>query len=240
MATTPPINEQFLREVDDELRREQALTLWQRWGRWIVGGVLAAVLALGGFLFWHSQRSATAGAEGEKLSQALDKLGQDKADGVKPELEALAKSDADGMRAAARFTLAAMALQKNDTSGAAAHYRAIVGDASLAKPYRDLALVRQTAVEFDAMKPADVVTRLKPLAVPGNPWFGSAGEMAGIAYLKLGQRDLASAMFSAMGRDKAVPRSISARVGQLAQILDSEAAAAKAATATPAPVKDKQ
>lgn len=240
MATTPPINEQFLREVDDELRREQALTLWQRYGRWAVIGLVTAILAFGGYLFWQSQQTAAAGADGEKLSQALDKLGQDKSDGVKPDLEALAKSDGDGMRAAAKLTLAAMALQKDDAKGAAAQYGAIAADGSLAKPYRDLALVRQTAAEFDIMKPADVVTRLKPLAVPGNPWFGSAGEMVGIAYVKLGQRDLAAAMFAAIGKDKAVPQSISSRVGQLAQILESEAAAAKAPAAPPAPAKDKQ
>jgi len=240
LATTPPINEQFLREVDDELRREQALTLWERYGRLAIIGVLAALLALGGYLFWQSQRTASAGTDGEKLSQALDKLGQDKVEGVKPDLEALAKSDTAGMRAAAKLTLAAMALQKDDSKGAATQYGAIAADSSLAKPYRDLALVRQTAAEFDTMKPADVVARLKPLAVPGNPWFGSAGEMVGIAYIKLGQRDLASAMFSAMGKDKAVPQSISSRVGQLAQILESEAAAAKAPTPTPAPAKEKQ
>jgi hypothetical protein len=234
LATTPPINEQFLREVDDELRREQALTLWQRWGRWAVGGVLVALAAFGGYLFWQSQRTAAAGVEGEKLSQALDKLGQDKADGVKPDLEALAKSNSDGMRAAAKLTLAAMALQKDDAKGAAAQYAAIAADASLAKPYRDLALVRQTAAEFDTMKPADVVARLKPLAIPGNPWFGSAGEMTGVAYMKMNQPQMAAAMFTAMGKDKQVPTSISSRVGQLVQILESGATAPAAAPPIPA------
>jgi hypothetical protein len=245
LATTPPINEQFLREVDDELRRDQALTLWQRYGRMAVIGVVVALAALGGYLFWQSQRAQAAGVEGEKLTQALDKLGQDKADGVKPDLDALTKSDSSGMRAAAKLTLAAMALQKEDAKGAAAQYGAIAADTSLAKPYRDLALVRQTAAEFDTMKPADVVTRLRPLAVPGNPWFGSAGEMAGIAYMKMNQPRMAANLFAAMAKDKQVPESISSRVGQLAQILESEMAAAAAgatanATAAVATGKDKK
>ena len=64
--------------------------------------------------------------------------------------------------------------------------------------------------------PEDVVARLKPLAAPGNPWFGSAGEMVGIAYLKMGKNDLAGAMFAAVAKDKDVPESIRARVVQLA------------------------
>ena len=33
MASTPPNDEAFLREVDDELRREQIQTMWKRYGR---------------------------------------------------------------------------------------------------------------------------------------------------------------------------------------------------------------
>lgn len=238
MATTPPINEQFLREVDEELRRDQALSLWKRWGRWAVIGVVAALAALAGVLFWQSWQNSTAGTEGEKLTLALDKLGEGKTQGIKADLQPLTTSSAEGMRAAAKLTLAAMALKDNDTKGAAAQYGAIAADTSLDKPYRDLALVRQTAAEFDTMAPAAVVARLKPLAVPGNPWFGSAGEMVGIAYIKMNKPDLAKAMFAAMAADKGVPESINSRVGQLAQVLESSAAAPAAAPA-PATTKDK-
>ena len=87
----------------------------------------------------------------------------------------LAEADAGGVSAAARLTRAALALQKSDRKTAIEQYRAVMSEESLAEPYRDLATIRLTALEFDQMKPADVVARLKPLAVAGNPWFGSAG-----------------------------------------------------------------
>ena len=61
-----------------------------------------------------------------------------------------------------------------------------------------------------------MVDRLKPLAVPGNPWFGSAGEMSGMALLKLGKTDLAGAMFVAVANDKQVPQSLRTRMRQIA------------------------
>ncbi len=80
-------------------------------------------------------------------------------------------------------------------------------------------MIRQTAVEFDSLKPEDVISRLKPLAKPGNPWFGSAGELTAMALLKEGKKDEAGQMFGALARDKTVPDTIRARSVQIASTL---------------------
>ena len=105
---------------------------------------------------------------------------------------------------------------------AVAAYQKVRDDSDLPQPYRDLALVRMTAVEFDTLKPQAVIERLKPLAVPGNPWFGSAGEMAAIAYLKLTHPQQAGRLFAELARDKKVPDSIRARADQMAGSLGFE------------------
>lgn len=68
-----------------------------------------------------------------------------------------------------------------------------------------------------------MVDRLKPLAVPGSAWFGSAGELLGIAYLKLGQRELAGPLFAAVARDETTPQSLRRRARQLAGLLGVDA-----------------
>ncbi len=219
MATTPPINEQFLREVDEELRRDQAISLWQRWGRWAIGGVVLGLAAFGGFLLWQNYTVSNAGVEGEKLTQALDKLDAGKVDGVKPDLEALGKSNVEGTRAAAKLTLAALAMKNGDLKGAAALYAGVAADTSLAKPYRDLATIRQTAAEFDTIKPEAVVMRLQPYAVAGNPWFGSAGEMTALAYVKMSKPDMAGKIIAAMLKDETVPETIRSRIVQIGETM---------------------
>jgi len=89
--------------------------------------------------------------------------------------------------------------------------------------YRDLALIRQTTIEFDALKPQQVVDRLKPLAVEGAPWFGSAGELVAIAYMKMRKPELAGPMFAAMAKDENVPQSIRSRARQMAGLLGIDA-----------------
>ncbi|MDB5714785.1 MAG: hypothetical protein JWO15_2182, partial [Sphingomonadales bacterium] len=60
MASTPPTNQAFLREVDDELRRDQFASVWQRWGRLIIVAIVVLLVALGGFLYWQSRQAEAA------------------------------------------------------------------------------------------------------------------------------------------------------------------------------------
>ena len=68
-----------------------------------------------------------------------------------------------------------------------------------------------------------MVDRLKPLATPGNPWFGSAGELVAMAYLKQGKKDLAGPLFAAIAKDEDVPQSLRSRTRQLAGLLGYDA-----------------
>jgi hypothetical protein len=88
--------------------------------------------------------------------------------------------------------------------------------------------------EFDAMKPDDVISRLAPLAQQGKPFFGSAGEMTGMAMLAKGDKAGAGQLFARIAADKQVPQSIRARAVQLAGSLGVDATAAMPVDLTPA------
>src|SRR3546814_4684369 len=69
----------------------------------------------------------------------------------------------------------------------------------------------------------EVVDRLKPLATEGNPWFGSAGEMVAIAYMKMRKPELSGPLFAAMSKDRSVPETIRTRAVQMAGLLGVDA-----------------
>ncbi|MGV3481631.1 MAG: tetratricopeptide repeat protein [Sphingobium sp.] len=225
MASTPPNVEAFKREVDEELRREQIATVWQRWGRWMLVGLIVALGAFGGWLWWNHERTKEAEADGEAVTKIFTDMSEGRGQDAEKALKPFTESDIEGYRAAAKLTTASLRLTANDSKGAIAGYKAVAEDASLAKPYRDLALIRWTAAEYDTMKPQDVVARLKPLAVKGNPWFGSAGEMVAIAYINLNKPELAGPLFGEIARDEGVPETIRQRAVQMAGLLGVDAVA---------------
>ncbi len=223
MALKPVDNESFYREVDEELRRDQMKTYWERFGKLVIAGVVLLLALIGGFIWWQNQKVVKAGERSATLVEAFDDVAAGRKKAAMPKLDGLAESGSDGHRAAALLTKADIAIEADDLKGAAAIYRQVADDSGLARPYRDLALVRMTAAELDTLPPQAVIDRLKGLAVPGNAWHGSAGEMVALSYLKQGKPQQAAGIFAAMAKDKKLPDTLRSRATQMAGSLGVDA-----------------
>ncbi|QIG81226.1 tetratricopeptide repeat protein [Stakelama tenebrarum] len=215
MALPPEENQTFVREVDEELRRAELLRIWRSYGLWIVVAVIAILVAIAVWLYLGHRSNSTADARGERYDQVVQHLNQGNYAKATPELAEIAKQG-DGYAALARLEQAAILLQNNDHAGAAAKFAQIAADPSVPEPYRQLATIRRTYAEFDWMKPSEVIDRLKSLAVPESAWFGSAGELVALAYLKQGRTSEAGQLLNKIAQTESVPESIRQRVQQLA------------------------
>lgn len=216
MAIKPNDGETFLREVDEELRKEQLNQTVARYGWWIIAGMVLVLAAIGGIFWYRGYQAQQAEARGESLLNALDSLEAGNRNAATAQLDALAESGSPGYRAAALFARANAQLAANNAAAAIASLGAIAADESMDEPYRHAALVRQTQLEFDRLQPAQIVQRLAPLARPGQPFFAAAGEMIGVAQLRMNRPDLAGQMFARLGRDETVPPSVRTRAVQMA------------------------
>jgi hypothetical protein len=57
------------------------------------------------------------------------------------------------------------------------------------------------------------------LAVPGHPWFGSAGELTALAYVKMGKDNLAGPIFAQIAKQERLPQTLRSRAQQMAGAL---------------------
>jgi len=218
-------SEAFLREVDENLRRDQAQAFAKRYATMIGGAVLLLLAAIGGWLYWQDRQSKLAAADSETLSMALTDIEAKRTATVGPTLDTLANSPSEGIATEARLAQAAVALSGGNRASAIAIYRSVADDTGLAPPFRDLASLRLVSLEFDTIKPEAVIARLEPLAKPGNPWFGSAGELTAMAMLKQGRKAEAGRLFAAIAADNQVPDTIRSRAVQIAGTLGVDATA---------------
>jgi hypothetical protein len=238
LALKPNDGETFLKEVDDELRKERVNSFVARYGWWILGAVLALLAGIGGWIWWSGQQASAREAAGESLVEALGQLESNRAGdraAAAPKIAALAQSDVEGYRAAALFTRANTETQAGNLPAAIATLRTIADDQSLDELYRQAAQIRRTALEFDRLAPQEVIRRLGPLAGAGSPWVGAAGELVGVAHLKMNRADLAGPIFVRIARQEGVPDPIKARAGHMAASLGFDVNADPAAPPTPAP-----
>jgi hypothetical protein len=226
LALTPDTsNETFFREVDEDLRRDQMNAFVKKYAVWIGLGVFLFLAAVGGWMYWKEQQREAVRHQAEELSKIFADIAGGQTAKVPQQLAPLEKADNDLVRASATLTQAAVALESNDRKTALSKYRELANDDGLPEPYRNLGLLRATALEFDSIKAEEVISRLEPLARAGEPWFGSAGEMTAMAYLKLGKKDQAGKMFAAIAADQGVPDTLRSRAAQIAGTLGVDASA---------------
>jgi hypothetical protein len=217
LALTPEQSDALIREVDDAVREEEIFSFWTRYGKLVAVLIVLGLAGFGGWLLWQHYQTGRAEENSERFAQMLKSAQSEQ---LSQEVYAeLVKSGGPGYRTQAELVKAALASGKGDTKGAIASFDGIIADASTPQPLKDLALVRRTALVFDQAKPDEVIAALKGLAVPGNPWFGSAGEMVGVAYLKSNKSKEAGEMFASISRDPVVTDSIRLRAGQMASTL---------------------
>lgn len=212
-----------MREVDEAVRQDEMVGLFRRYGLPIGAAIAVLLLALAGYLWWDHSRKANAGEHGERFTMALDRIEAGRLEDADKALAILATEAADGSGASAKLMRGGIAQQQGKAEAAAKLFAEVAADSDAPQPFRDLATIREVAIRFDAMPPQQVVDRLKPLAVAGKPWFGSAGELVGIAYLKQGKNDLAGPLFAAISKDKTAPESVRRRARQMAGLLGVDA-----------------
>lgn len=226
MALPPDSSDTFVREVEENIRRDQAQEFARKYGSWLIGGVVLFLAAVAGWIYWQNRQLEKAAVQSEQLSQIYADIGAGKTGDVQQRLDQVARDGGGLVRATALFTSASAALERGDRGQALARYRAARDDRGLPEPYRDIALIRLTTLEFDSLKPEEVIARLQPLAKPGNPWFASAGELTAMAYLKQGKRLDAGRLFAAVAADPQAPETVRSRAVQIAGTLGVDATAA--------------
>jgi hypothetical protein len=213
----------LVREVDEAVRQGQMEDFGKRYGRPLLALLIIGLLAFGGYLWWQSQQEAAMESDSETLTAALDQLEAGNLD-TAGETAAPLAAEGDGAAAASAMLLqAGSAAQAGDTQQAVTVLEQLAQRTDVPEAYRDIARVRAVSLQFDDLPSARIVQSLEDLAQPGEPFFGSAGELVAMAHLDQGNTDRAGALFSQIAKDGSVPESIRSRARQMAGMLGVDA-----------------
>jgi hypothetical protein len=232
LALSPNNNAALLQEVDEAVRKDRLDNIVQNYGRWILGGVVAALVAFGGYLYWGHRQDVARGEKGEELIAAMEKLQANQPTAATAALKKLEGEGNPAYRAAALIQQSNLKAEAGDIKAATQLLAQVAGDEKLDQSLRDLALVRQTALEFDMLKPQQVIDRLKPIVNamdPQSSWFASAAELSAAAHYQAGQFDQAGALYGRIAKMKGVTKTLQSRSVQMAGMLGVDAVTDRAA-----------
>jgi hypothetical protein len=208
----------IFREIDEELRRDNLLKLWQRYGKYVIAFVVVAVAATALVVGWREYQLRQRQAEGVRYAAALGLAQQGKDKEAEAAFAGIAQSAGSGRAVLARFETAALKQKSGDTAGAAALYDDIAKDGAVDLAYRDLATLFAARLEMDK-DPKGSVARLKPLTDANNPWHASALELTAIAALKEGDVASARKTYQQLADDLTAPQGLRARAAEMVAAL---------------------
>lgn len=203
--------DEFIREVDEEYRRDRLAQIWKRYNGAIIAVAVLLVAAAGGWRYWQHVQRQQAEAAGLRFEEALRLARDGKSEDAEKAFEALAKDGPAGYALLSRFRLAAELGKENPEEGAKA-FEALASDDRTDPLMQDLARLRAAMLRFDRADPATLQPALERLATPANAWRHTARELLGVLALKRGDYDDAGRWFDQIAADRDTPQGLRSRL----------------------------
>lgn len=214
----------IFREVDEELRRDNASALWSKYGIYVIGaavGIVALTAASVGWQNWQQSTAEDASAAYEALQVTLAEQS--------PEQMAAAYADFEagnaGYEMLVGFKEAAALTQSGKTDEAVTAYERVAADASVGNVMRQLAVIKAAILVSTDASDADMRARLLPLIGAGSPWRNPARELLGLSAYKAGEFDVAAVLFEEIVRDKGAAPGLRDRAHIMQALLASKVVA---------------
>lgn len=220
MANDDRQSDQFIREVDEEIRREQLKTLWDRFGLYIIGTCVAVVAITGGYrgwIWWEGKVAAERGDRYIAASTLLSDGNPTEASSLLEELEA----DGGSYGVLARLRLAGIQASEGNNSEAIAAFDDIATDSSVETIMRDLARVRSALLMLDEGDAAGAAKKVKDLSNAGNAWRHSAREIQATAAYMNGELEEARDLLLSIEQDAVAPSDARQRAALMLSLVDS-------------------
>lgn len=209
----------FIEEIDEELKRDRHLELWRKYGKYVVGAVLVVVIAVAGGVGWRQYQGNMRTETGLQFTDAVALAADGKAARALTAFRALSKDGSAGYRELARFREAALLADQGNQPAAAAVYDAIAKDDRIDPLFRNIGLLLYALNVADKTEPKALTERLKPLAQGTSPWRFSALEITALLHRRRGDVAAAKSIYKQLADDPAAPPRLRARAAEFVALL---------------------
>lgn len=214
----------FLREVDEDYRRERMVKLWKRYGPWLIGAVGVIVLMVAGGVAWQDHVAEKQGRQANAYQAAMTALEAGETDLGLARLVEL-EAEGGGMAALAMLSRARVLAGLERRDEAVSTYQALAALPDAPAELRSLGSLRAAMLRLDSAPTEELRAELAALAVPGQPWSASAAELIALALLRDGKQEDARSQLDLLYADPETPPEIRIRAGYYLELIGPPPAA---------------
>lgn len=210
----------ILREIDEDLKREQMEQLWKRYGKYALTIGVVIVVATSAAMFYKSKVVQDRMVATDHLIDAVE-LVEEGGDTSKilTEFDNASAQGQKGVALLADFQKAAYLSQEGKATEAVEIYKSLMTKSSVPQRYQDLATVLYAQQKLNALEEGeaqDILKSLKDITVAPNPWRHSAQELSAMLHLQSGDYEKAVTLLENLSADTDAPAGIRNRSKELA------------------------
>lgn len=209
----------IFREVDDELRRDGAQQLWDKYGIYLIGIAVSIVAVTTAVVGWSAYKTSQAEDAATAFLQANAEAAQEGADPAAI-YAGFAQGAPAGYAALARLREAASLATAGDVEAAIAAYEIVAANSDADDILRDLARVKAGALLVGRTSYDDLAGRLLPLTGAGDAWRNPAREVLGLAAYREQKYRAARVLFQEIVDDPTSTPSVRDRAHVMIALVD--------------------
>lgn len=209
----------IFKEVDEDLRRDQASKAWEKYGSYVIGAAVAVVLATAGYQgwqWWHAKRQIELS---DRYAAAARLLEEGDEAPAAAEFGALADTAA-GYGTLAAFNEARLLTESGDTTAAIEIWDRLADSTDAGPAFQGVATLLSVVHQIETGNPAELEARLEPLMAAGSGFRPNALELLATLAVRRGDRARARELYAQISDDANAPVSLRARASQMLNALE--------------------
>lgn len=205
----------IFKEVDEDLRRDNAAKAGKKYAPLIIGVVAAVILTVAGVQGWRAYDRNQRSQLSDRFAAALDEIAKGDSATAEESLRELSDPSSGGYQGLAAFEDARLRVKSGDVAGAIAIWDRLATTSALGESLRTAAVILSVLNQIDTGDVPSLRQRLEPLTAEGQAYRAAALEMSALLALRQGDQETARTLYGTLSDDRNAPAGARARAAQM-------------------------
>ena len=212
------MSEEFVREVDEDIKEEERIKLWKKVFPYVVSVSLGIIIFTSGYVFWNNYTESLNQQLGDDFTAAVQLANEEDLDASILALNRIVDEGSDGYVTLAKMKKASLLIQRGELELGLNIYLDLERNA-VDQSFRDIASILYVLNSMDTEDPQALLKKINKLE-SSQIWRSSALEMKAFLKLKQNKVEEARKIFEGILNLPSTPSSLATRAKNMVDYLE--------------------
>ena len=212
------MSEEFVREVDEDIKEEERIKLWKKVFPYVVSVSLGIIIFTSGYVFWNNYTESLNQQLGDDFTAAVQLANEEDLDASILALDRIVDEGSDGYVTLAKMKKASLLIQRGELKLGLNIYLDLERNA-VDQSFRDIASILYVLNSMDTEDPQVLLKKINKLE-SSQIWRSSALEMKAFLKLKQNKVEEARKIFEGILNLPSTPSSLATRAKNMVDYLE--------------------